>query len=102
MTTTEFIILLRDVDELDVKYRVESLHQAISMKSFISESNQTLKITASFSYLATSKSLHDFDDLYSILDQALYQAKQNGRDCIIDAYNDPIDLPSVVYSSTHS
>ncbi|MEZ8194795.1 GGDEF domain-containing protein [Vibrio cortegadensis] len=98
----EFIILLRDVDELDVKYRVESLHQAISMKSFISESNQTLKITASFSYLATSKSLHDFDDLYSILDQALYQAKQNGRDCIIDAYNDPIDLPSAVYSSIHS
>ncbi|MDC5853925.1 GGDEF domain-containing protein [Vibrio europaeus] len=93
----EFVIVLRNVDELDVRDRVENLHQIIAKSIFEAENREKLNVTASFSYLATSKPLHDFDELYSILDQALYQVKQNGKNQIIDAYNEPIYLPSSAY-----
>ncbi|PMN55176.1 diguanylate cyclase [Vibrio lentus] len=94
----EFLIMLTDTKPSEVRERVEELHYAISSTVFLSESKKSLNVTASFAYLATSNALSDFDDLYSVLDQALYQAKSNGRNCIIDAYNDPIDLPDVIYS----
>lgn len=94
----EFIILLTDVEEQDISLRVAHLHQTIANSRFVSEAHTSLNVTASFSYLATSRSLRDFDELYSILDQALYQAKKNGRNCIIDAYNEAIDLPTSAYS----
>ncbi|MCG9561026.1 diguanylate cyclase [Vibrio chagasii] len=94
----EFVIMLTDTKPAEVRERVEELHYAISSTVFLSESKKPLNVTASFAYLATSNALSDFDDLYSVLDQALYQAKSNGRNCIIDAYNEPIDLPEVIYS----
>ncbi|MEZ8927957.1 MULTISPECIES: diguanylate cyclase [unclassified Vibrio] len=94
----EFLIMLTDTKPAEVQERVEELHYAISSAVFLSESKKPLNVTASFAYLATSNALSDFDDLYSVLDQALYQAKSNGRNCIIDAYNDPIDSPDVIYS----
>ncbi|WP_367613470.1 diguanylate cyclase [Vibrio sp. RE86] len=93
----EFVILIREIDELDVTDKLSRIHNAISQTSFESESRERLNVTASLSYLSTSKSLADFDELYSILDQALYQAKQNGKNCIIDAFNDPIYLPPTAY-----
>ncbi|HAS63953.1 MAG TPA: GGDEF domain-containing protein [Vibrio sp.] len=93
----EFIILFKDVDELDVQERVERLHQLIASAFFTSECRQSVRLTASISYLATTKALNDFDELYSILDQALYQAKRNGKNCVVDAYNDPIYLASSAY-----
>ncbi|WP_333918365.1 tetratricopeptide repeat-containing diguanylate cyclase [Vibrio crassostreae] len=94
----EFVIMLTDTTPAEVRERVEELHYAISSTVFLSESKKSLNVTASFAYLATSNALSDFDDLYSVLDQALYQAKSNGRNCIIDAYNEPIDLPEIIYS----
>ena len=87
----EFLIMLTNTKPVDVRERVEDLHYAISSSVFLTESKKPLNVTASFAYLATSNALSDFDDLYSVLDQALYQAKSNGRNCIIDAYNEPID-----------
>ncbi|MBB1462176.1 GGDEF domain-containing protein [Vibrio sp. SG41-7] len=87
----EFLIMLTNTKPVDVRERVEELHYAISSTVFLTESKKPLNVTASFAYLATSNALSDFDDLYSVLDQALYQAKSNGRYCIIDAYNEPID-----------
>ncbi|MEG3222891.1 diguanylate cyclase [Vibrio gigantis] len=94
----EFVIMLTDTTPSEVRERVEELHYAISSSVFLSESKKPLNVTASFAYLATSNALSDFDELYSVLDQALYQAKSNGRNCIIDAYNEPIDLPEIIYS----
>jgi len=88
----EFLVFLTDVEEHNVTSRVEMLRMAIASQSFDSEDQMPINLTASFAFLATSEALSDFDVLYSILDQALYQAKQNGRDCIIDAYHDPIDI----------
>ncbi|WP_070970023.1 GGDEF domain-containing protein [Vibrio sonorensis] len=96
----EFIVLLKECEELDIFDRVKAIHNRIADTRFTSESGVSLKITASMSYLSTPSSLHDFDALYSILDQALYQAKENGKNCIIDAYNEPIYLDPTAYAST--
>jgi diguanylate cyclase (GGDEF)-like protein len=90
--------MLTDTKPSEVRERVEELHDAISSTIILYKSKKPLNVTASFACLATSNALSDFDDLYSVLDQALYQAKNNGRNCIIDAYNDPIDLTDIMYS----
>ncbi|MEF1185018.1 GGDEF domain-containing protein, partial [Vibrio sinaloensis] len=94
----EFVVVMTKVDELDVADRVEQLHNSISTAYFQSESRQKLNVTASMAYLATSKPLSDFDELYSILDQALYQVKQTGKNRTIDAFNEPIYLESSAYA----
>lgn len=98
----EFVIVLTNTKTAEVRERVEELHYTISRSTFLSESNKPLNVSASFAYLATSNALSDFDNLYSVLDQALYQAKSNGRNCIIDAYNEPIDLSEAIYSQSVS
>ncbi|EEX92291.1 putative GGDEF family protein [Vibrio orientalis CIP 102891 = ATCC 33934] len=90
----EFVVVVKCIDELDVLEKVESLHQAIAHTIFEAENKEKVNVTATLSFLTTSKSLGDFDELYSILDQALYQAKQSGKNCIIDALNEPIYLPA--------
>ncbi|RTZ14525.1 GGDEF domain-containing protein [Vibrio aquaticus] len=94
----EFIVVVRDIDELDVASYIDKLHQSIGDSEFEAENKEKLNVTASLSYIATTKSLSDFDELYSILDQALYQAKQSGKNCTIDAFNDPIYLPASAYA----
>ncbi|WP_321383938.1 tetratricopeptide repeat-containing diguanylate cyclase [uncultured Vibrio sp.] len=88
----EFILLLKNVDEIDVPFRIQSLHKTISEQRIQTEKNEEISVTASLAYLATSKPLTHFDELYSALDQALSQAKRNGCNVIIDAYDEPINL----------
>ncbi|ELB2760452.1 GGDEF domain-containing protein [Vibrio alginolyticus] len=88
----EFILLLKNVDEIDVPFRIQSLHKTISEKSVHSLNNHQLNISASLAYLSTSMPLTNFDELYSILDQALYNAKKQGKNSLVDAYNEPISL----------
>ncbi|ROV58529.1 diguanylate cyclase [Vibrio ponticus] len=88
----EFIILLKDVDELDVEQRIETIHQVINNAQIATDCHQSVAVTSTIAYLATTKALADFDELYSILDQAMFQAKKSGKNRVIDAYNDPIYL----------
>lgn len=98
----EFVIVMKNIDELDVQHKVEALHQAISQITLETVESKKLTISASFSYLNTSKSLADFDVLYSILDQALYQVKQNGKNQIIDAFNAPVTLSTTAYAQAQT
>lgn len=87
----EFVILLREVEDIDVQFRMEKLQRTIRESVVMAPSHTCVSVTASISYLATSRALSDFDELYSILDQALYQAKKSGRNTMVDAYNQPIE-----------
>ncbi|MGP8305085.1 tetratricopeptide repeat-containing diguanylate cyclase [Vibrio sp. YIC-376] len=84
----EFILLLKNVDEIDVPFRIQSLHKTISEKRFKTDKNEEAMVTASLAYLSTSKPLTNFDELYTMLDQALSQAKRNGQNVIIDVNNE--------------
>ncbi|CAE6899764.1 Tetratricopeptide repeat [Vibrio sp. B1FLJ16] len=88
----EFILLLKNVDVIDVPFRIQSLHKTISEKRFTTDNNEEASVTASLAYLSTSQPLTNFDELYSILDQALSKAKKHGQNIIIDAYDEPVDL----------
>ncbi|AEX22040.1 MULTISPECIES: tetratricopeptide repeat-containing diguanylate cyclase [Vibrio] len=88
----EFVLLLKNVDEIDVPFRIQSLHKTISELSIKTEKNEEVVVTASLAYLATSNPLTHFDELYSILDQALSQAKSGGSNVLVDAYDQPINL----------
>jgi len=88
----EFVLLLKNVDEIDVPFRIQSLHKTISELSIKTEKNEDVVVTASLAYLATSNPLTHFDELYSILDQALSQAKSSGSNVLVDAYDQPVNL----------
>ncbi len=90
----EFILMLKNVDEIDVPFRIQSLHKTISEKQFTTDKNEQVSVTASLAYLSTSQPLSNFDELYSILDQALSEAKKHGKNIIIDAYDEPVNLTS--------
>ncbi|MDV6251131.1 tetratricopeptide repeat-containing diguanylate cyclase [Vibrio sp. EA2] len=87
----EFVLLLKNVDEIDVPFRIQSLHKTIAEQRIKTGKDEQVSITASLAYLATSQPLTHFDELYSVLDQALSQAKRSGRNVIIDAYDEPIN-----------
>ncbi|WP_367986483.1 diguanylate cyclase [Vibrio sp. NTOU-M3] len=93
----EFIVLIPGIDEIEVVDRVERLHHIIANTCFTSETGKSLNVTASLSYLITPRALSNFDVLYSILDQALCQAKKNGKNTIIDADNNPISHSASVF-----
>ncbi len=86
----ELLVLLKEVDEIDVEFRVQQLHSAIAHGAPQTNNFQPVSLSASCSYLATSKALSDFNELYAILDQALCQIKRKGNNQIIDAFNAPI------------
>ncbi len=90
----EFIIMLKNVDEIDVPFRIQSLHKTISEQRVTTENDEGKIVTASLAYLSTSKPLTNFDELYSTLDQALNEAKKHGQNTVIDVDNNPMNLTS--------
>lgn len=101
----EFIVLLTNVDDVEVAFRVQSLHKTISEQTINvgkseTEEKKAVTVSASLAYLSTSKPLTNFDELYTILDQALYQAKHNSSGTIIEAYDEPISLETSAFEST--
>ncbi|MGF1761981.1 GGDEF domain-containing protein [Aliivibrio kagoshimensis] len=86
----EFFIFLNGCGKDLARERVESLRARLEKSSFTSHEGKKLKITASFAYITSNTINHDFQSAYHILDEALYHAKRTGRNCVIDAINDPI------------
>ena len=92
----EFITVLTNVDQYEVQQRVESLHKALTSRPYwyhINEagSKKPLYLSTSFAFMATAGQISDFNQLYSVLDQALFKTKQKGQNCIFDACSDSID-----------
>jgi two-component system cell cycle response regulator len=75
----EFLILLPDVDEVGAHATAERLRESVSQRPVVG-----LPVTVSAG-CATWQPGESADDLLRRCDHALYEAKRNGRDCVIAA-----------------
>ena len=76
----EFAILIPDGDLEDARKLAEILRQALHHHSTLHQ-DKILKVTASFG-VAQFKINEHIDDLLKRADQAMYKAKNAGRDCV--------------------
>jgi len=80
----EFAILLRKTNYCTGYAIAENLLKIISQKSFLID-QITIQISVSIGIAQYSKKLKNFDHMMSVVDQALYEAKNNGRNQVISA-----------------
>ncbi len=86
----EFLILISNETKDTCLKMIESARVNLEQSSFTTLDRKTLSITASFSWVYLEREMKDVEQIYFILDEGLYQAKQNGKNCIVDALVDPI------------
>lgn len=77
----EFVILLPNTDSEQALRVVESVHLALT-RNQISLFQATLTISVSFGVATLISQNYSFENLLAVADQALYQAKEAGRNCI--------------------
>ena len=78
----EFAILLPNTDLESAAAFAERLRQAIEQNA-LESSRPIPSITVSIGVTAYHPTVSSFDELLRIADNALYQAKENGRNCVI-------------------
>lgn len=86
----EFMIILKNLSKLECSRLINKLRIELEQSTFMTLDVKRLAITASFSWMYIEESMTDIDQIYFVLDEGLYQAKANGRNCIVDALIDPI------------
>lgn len=78
----EFVVLLRSANESDAAGEAEKLRAKVEQLTFTAYSD--LHVTASFGVVSSEKS-NDAKELYRLADEALYTAKENGRNRVVIA-----------------
>jgi diguanylate cyclase (GGDEF)-like protein len=89
----EFAVLLGDVSEEQAIDVAERLRREIADLRFHAQ-GQNLRITCSFGVSEWKKG-DTVDDLLIRADQALYEAKKSGRNCVRAAGSEPIDMEAM-------
>jgi len=90
----EFTLLLPDTDTKTALLIAEKLRDTIAQPIFCLEGGLELKVTASFG-IATNQGEHiNWQQLISFADEALYRAKENGRNCVKLHSADVHNLPN--------
>ncbi|HEY7772300.1 MAG TPA: diguanylate cyclase [Marinagarivorans sp.] len=79
----EFLIISQTNDMAVLQHIAERIQKVMAMQEFIYQ-EQVIQITVSFG-CATRKPHESFSELFQRADQALYQAKANGRNCVMQA-----------------
>ncbi|MFI9654415.1 diguanylate cyclase [Guyparkeria sp. GHLCS8-2] len=72
----EFLILLQDTDADDARLTAERIREAVARRNRLPESEEALTVSQGVAQCRAGESL---DSLINRADQALYQAKRNGR-----------------------
>lgn len=93
----EFIILLRNSANISL-LDIQHIHDCICKQPIHLYGEHNVTITISSSFLTTESDLSGFTELYTILDQALYCVKNNGRNSTIDALNAPITVTQKAFN----
>ncbi|HHO76308.1 MAG TPA: GGDEF domain-containing protein [Deltaproteobacteria bacterium] len=86
----EFVVVLKNVDEIKTAEIVKKLHDHIQTSIFTVTDNRQLSMTCSIGFLFYPLSECDepiitFEKLISIVDSALYYAKDHGRNAVAKA-----------------
>ena len=87
----EFVIVLPATDADRAVQIAQKIQGVInSLKFELRKKSTTLKMTCSFGIANFSSELGNSTDVFNLADKALYQAKENGRDCIVVARGDKL------------
>ena len=78
----EFVILLPETDQEKAAAAAERLRKLIKEKPF-STNGTSLNISASFGVTCCYDPYESFDTLLAKADEAMYEAKESGRNCVI-------------------
>ncbi|OUR61803.1 hypothetical protein A9Q74_07785 [Colwellia sp. 39_35_sub15_T18] len=78
----EFTLLLPDTDTSTAMIIAEKLRNTIAQPVFCLEDGAELAVTASFGVATIQGEDIDWQQFISLVDQALYYAKENGRNCV--------------------
>lgn len=78
----EFTLLLPDTDTSTAMIIAEKLRNTIAQPVFCLEDGAELAVTASFGVATIQGEDIDWQQFISLVDQALYHAKESGRNCV--------------------
>lgn len=78
----EFTLLLPDTNTKTAMLIAEKLREKIAQPVFCLEDDAVLAVTASFGVATNQGDNVDWQQLISLADQALYHAKEEGRNCV--------------------
>lgn len=78
----EFIIILPDARIAGAVDVAEDLRSALEAHEFMTDDGEIVVVTASFGVVATENPALGFQEMCLAADQKLYEAKNNGRNCI--------------------
>jgi len=84
----EFVVLLLQADHDDARNSAERLRQAIAETAISLNNNEKISVTASFGVTTTlfeEDSNDTINHMISVVDKAMYQAKQEGRNRVVYA-----------------
>jgi len=85
----EFCIVLPGLNLEEARRVAERIRSRIDSKEILVQKSTTLRISASFGVsCAQEKDNYDFEQLQSIADARLYQAKQSGRNRVVWRHHD--------------
>ncbi|MBQ4847365.1 GGDEF domain-containing protein [Pseudoalteromonas sp. MMG005] len=81
----EFVVFIPHIKKTNILNIVESARQTLSSQPVTLADHTSITVTASFAYYATNGLEHTkFASIYSALDIGLYQAKKQGRNCVVE------------------
>ena len=83
----EFVLLIAGSKEKDCYQQIDSIRQQLTTTPFVYH-NVTIAITISAGISTYEKDGTNLEDLLLKADKRLYLAKDNGRDCVVDANNE--------------
>ncbi len=77
----EFVIILTETDEQGARIPLERLRKNVENNDFVFKT-QKLRVTVSIGYSSDVEHAEDATELFEFADNALYKAKENGRNQI--------------------
>ncbi|MCJ8319148.1 MAG: diguanylate cyclase [Colwellia sp.] len=80
----EFVVCLKNLKKESAQIIVERIRSCFENNSLLIDNEIELKVTASFSITYINKSISSFEILYQKLDDALYKAKDLGRNRVVE------------------